>query len=389
MMSAQVSADTDQAAPKLPPEMLALRTRPRRIDRLSPIAIILLAAILAVVVVSALWMALRSHAPGTILGSVEPQDTAPGELPESMQTGPARYDEVPYLGPLSRSERGPDNETQTDAGPALAQDSSASVATAASDQSGAEDDRRALQSGVMLKLQGSAAANDTGAFHLTAAAAVGADHARAAKKALADSDESSGRLRMSGDRPQALLAAGTVISASLITGLNSDLPGIVLAQVTENVNDSLSGRTVLIPQGARLVGRSDGAITFGQNRARVIWQRIILPDGRAIAIDDLQASDASGYAGLADSVDHHEDRLLKSVALSSLLGVGTELVLDGRSEIVRALRDSLQQGTASAADQLVTRNLDINPSITVRPGWPVRVIVNADLFIDPWQEPSQ
>ncbi len=99
--------------------------------------------------------------------------------------------------------------------------------------------------------------------------------------------------------------AGSMIAASLITGINSDLPGLVAAQVTENVYDTVSGRTLLIPQGARLIGTYDSVIAFGQSRALLVWQRIILPDGSSIEIDNLPATDTAGYAGLEDGVDYH------------------------------------------------------------------------------------
>ena len=122
--------------------------------------------------------------------------------------------------------------------------------------------------------------------------------------------------------------AGSIIAASLVTGLNSDLPGLVVAQVTENVYDSVTGRTLLIPQGARLIGSYDSVVAFGQSRALLVWRRIVLPDGSSVQIDNLPATDAAGYAGLEDEVDYHTWRLLKGVALSTLLGVGTELNRD-------------------------------------------------------------
>src|SRR3546814_11674231 len=88
--------------------------------------------------------------------------------------------------------------------------------------------------------------------------------------------------------------AGSVIAASLITGLNSDLPGLVTAQVTENVYDSVTGRTLLLPQGSRLIGSYDSVVAFGQSRALVVWQRIILPDGSSIRIDNVPATEPQG-----------------------------------------------------------------------------------------------
>lgn len=180
--------------------------------------------------------------------------------------------------------------------------------------------------------------------------------------------------------------AGSVIAASLITGLDSDLPGLVTAQVTENVFDSATGRFLLIPQGARLIGSYDSVVAFGQSRALLVWQRIIFPDGASIQLDNLPATDAAGYSGLADKVDFHTWRLLKGVALSTLLGVGTELSLgDDESDLVRAVRQSTQQSASQAGQQIVGKQLDVQPTLRVRPGWPLRVVVHKDLILRPWR----
>lgn len=181
--------------------------------------------------------------------------------------------------------------------------------------------------------------------------------------------------------------AGTVVPASLITGVNSDLPGTVIAQVTQNVYDTVTGQYVLIPQGAKLIGRYDSVIAFGQSRALLVWSRIIYPDGASIMIDNMPASDVAGYAGLSDKVDFHTFRLLKGVVLSTLLGVGTELSFDdAESDIVEALRESAQTSANQAGQKIVQRNLDIPPTIKIRPGWPLRVIVHKDLVLRPYKE---
>ncbi|MEM8771418.1 MAG: TrbI/VirB10 family protein [Pseudomonadota bacterium] len=179
--------------------------------------------------------------------------------------------------------------------------------------------------------------------------------------------------------------AGTVIPASLITGVNSDLPGTVIAQVTQNVYDTVTGQYVLVPQGARLIGRYDSVVAFGQSRALLVWTRIIYPDGASIMIDNMPASDVAGYAGLSDKVDFHTFRLLKGVVLSTLLGVGTELSFDdAESDLVRALRESAQNSANQSGQKIVQRNLDIPPTIKIRPGWPLRVIVHKDLVLRPY-----
>jgi type IV secretion system protein VirB10 len=156
--------------------------------------------------------------------------------------------------------------------------------------------------------------------------------------------------------------------------------------VTENVRDSATGRTILIPQGARLIGRYDSVVAYGQSRALVVWTRIMLPDGSSVRLDNMPATDTSGYAGLEDKVDSHAWQLLKGIALSTLLGVGTQLSLGGsESGLVRAIRESAQENAAHAGDQITSRNLDVQPTIKVRPGWPVRVIINRDLVLQPWR----
>jgi type IV secretion system protein VirB10 len=148
---------------------------------------------------------------------------------------------------------------------------------------------------------------------------------------------------------------------------------------------SITGKTLLIPQGARLIGRYESDIAFGQRRAFVIWQRIIWPDGSSLRIDDMPASDRSGHSGLSDRVNFHSGALLKGVALSTLLGVGTELSLGNEeSEIVRAFRESAQQNGGRAGDQIVGRSLDIKPTIMIRQGSPLRVLLTRDLILKPW-----
>ena len=180
--------------------------------------------------------------------------------------------------------------------------------------------------------------------------------------------------------------AGAVISASLVTGINSDLPGRVIAQVTENVYDTVSGHYLLIPQGARVIGTYDSVVAFGQERALVVWQRIIMPDGSSVVIENLTATDTAGYAGLEDEVNFHTWRLLKGIVLSTLLGVGTELTFgDDEDDLVEAIRESAQDSANQVGQRITERNLNIQPTITVRPGWPLRIIVNKDIVLRPYR----
>jgi type IV secretory pathway VirB10-like protein len=184
------------------------------------------------------------------------------------------------------------------------------------------------------------------------------------------------------------LLAGTIIAASLVTGLNADLPGFVIAQVTEHVYDTVSGRHLLVPQGSRLIGKYDSVVAYGQERALVVWQRIIRPDGSSMVIDNLPATDTAGYAGVSDAIDLHTWKLLKGVVLATVLGVGSSLAFgsgSGDSDIIRALRESTSQTTNRAGQRLVERELNVQPTLTVRPGWPLRVIVHKDLILTPYR----
>lgn len=195
----------------------------------------------------------------------------------------------------------------------------------------------------------------------------------------------SGRLTAPAGRYVVL--AGSTIAAALITGLSSDLPGQVVAQVTEDVFDTVSGRTRLIPQGTRLIGVYDARVTYGQSRALVIWTRMILPDGRSIDLDRLVGTDAAGQSGLADRVDEHTGKLLMAGLLSTLFGVGANAATASggdNSGIASAIREGAGRSVESAGDKIVGRQLDVQPTITVRPGARVRVLVSRDLALAPW-----
>jgi len=180
--------------------------------------------------------------------------------------------------------------------------------------------------------------------------------------------------------------AGTIIPASLITGLNSDLPGQVIAQVTENIYDTPTGNYLLIPQGSKLMGRYDSVISYGQSRALVAWSRLIMPDGSSITIENLPAVDMAGYAGLEDKVDYHSWRLFKAAILSSVLSIGAELGRDNdEDELLEALRDGGQRTFNQAGQQIVSKQIAVQPTVTIRPGWRLKVIVNKDLILKPYQ----
>jgi type IV secretory pathway VirB10-like protein len=192
--------------------------------------------------------------------------------------------------------------------------------------------------------------------------------------------------RLANPASRYVVQAGAVIPAALITGIRSDLPGQVTAQVTENVYDSPTGRYLLVPQGSKLIGTYDSQVSFGQDRVLLVWTRLIMPSGRSIVLERQPGADTQGFAGLEDEVDHHWGRLFGAAALSTLLGIGAELgATNNDSAVLTALRRGSTDSLNQTGQQVVRRNLNIQPTITIRPGFPVRVIVNRDLMLAPYR----
>jgi type IV secretion system protein TrbI len=163
----------------------------------------------------------------------------------------------------------------------------------------------------------------------------------------------------------------------------------ITAQVTENIFDTPTGRARLVPQGARLIGLYDSRVSFGQSRVLLVWTRLIMPNGRSIVLERQPGADIAGYSGLEDKVDNHWKELLGAAALSTLLGVGSELGSGADTGSNTAVLQALRQGAANSLNQtgqqVVRRNLNIQPTLTIRPGFPVRVIVNRDLVLEPYK----
>lgn len=213
---------------------------------------------------------------------------------------------------------------------------------------------------------------------------MGQDHKLAFVSATTD-HQTQGPDRLEAPASPYVSQAGAVIPAALITGLRSDLPGQVTAQVTENIFDNPTGRVLLIPQGARLIGQYDAQITFGQSRALLVWNRPIMPNGRSIVLEREPATDSEGYSGLEDQVDNHWGTLFKAAALSTLLSVGAEArTSDTENNLAQAICMGASQSFSQVGEQVVSRSLNVQPIITIRPGFPVRVLVNHDITLEPY-----
>lgn len=391
---------------KVAPETLELRSRPRPVTRFKRGVVVTALGGTALMVFGAAWLALGEgpksvRAVGQELYNTDRKPTADG-----LAALPSGYDKVkpPVLGPPLPGDLGPaELRARNRLGLGATSATSDDEAIRAEELRLAQLSRQAREGGVFF--QPSRAGSTVSAAGTPAPAsgyppAVGMAGAGLGLDPLRDPNNNGRKLDFVNAtdarniyNPHAIqdpispyqVMAGTLLSASLITGLDSDLPGLVVAQVTQNVFDTVSGKILLIPQGSRLVGTYDSVVAFGQSRALVVWQRIIMPDGSSIQIDNLPATDSAGYSGLEDQVDYHTWSLIKGVAISTLLGVGSQLAISGQSDLLLSIRNSTQDSVNQAGQQLTQKNLNIQPTIKVRPGWPLRVIIHKDLVLRPYR----
>ncbi|KSV71163.1 conjugal transfer protein TrbI [Sinorhizobium sp. GL2] len=182
------------------------------------------------------------------------------------------------------------------------------------------------------------------------------------------------------------LKRGSVIPATMITGLNSDLPGRITAQVSQNVYDSATGYRLLIPQGARLFGRYDSKVSFGQSRVLVVWTDLIFPNGATLQIGAMAGTDAEGYGGFKDKVDRHLLRTFGSAALIALIGTGIDRSMPESSTVATqetasdAARRNFAESFGRVAEQTISQNLNVQPTIVIRPGYKFNVLVDQDII---------
>ncbi len=403
--------------PKGDPASFVLRARPRRVIRFKRRLIIAVAAFVCIALFAALWLALYGSK-WTRTGDQEGAGGGRKSTPDSLSALPGSYDQlkkpVPKLGPPLPGDLGPaivQKEKSLWITPSVRHNPDED-AERAERMRLAQQARQAKEAGDLYQLSRVATAAQSpspsttpppgGVPALPPTSTAGPNGSRLALDPDRDQNNQQRKLDFLNQRaepgiynPHSVqepvspyqVLAGSVIAASLVTGLNSDLPGLAVAQVTENVYDTVTGRILLIPQGSRLVGSYDSVVAFGQKRALLVWQRIVMPNGTSIQIENLPATDQAGYAGLEDEVDYHTWTLLKGIALSTLLGVGSQIGFgSSESDLVRAIRESTQQSANQAGQRIVQKDLNIQPTITVRTGWPMRVIVHKDLVLRPYKQ---
>ncbi|HBP1855003.1 TrbI/VirB10 family protein [Pseudomonas aeruginosa] len=405
----------DVAAPqavKVEPETVALRAQPRPVTRLNRRTLAILAGGLSVAVLGALMWSLQPQR-RTANEQTELYNVDRVSRSEGLDQLPADYSKLPPTLPPDVPELGP--PLPGDLGPAIVnsqQPAVAAYATPGHDPAEAErlarlkEAEEAAASSVFFRtgtqqaapvpqsqvaaapgFAANAAFDPMAAGPASTAVQNRQDQKEAFQQAGTTETRNSGNLQMPASPYQVM--AGTVVAGALVTGIKSDLPGDVIATVTEPVYDTATGRFLLIPQGSRILGRYNSQVSFGQSRVQVVWNRIILPDTSSLTLDNLAGTDPAGYAGLEDGVDWHWDRIFAGAVLTTLLDVGAELAApenrqDG-DRIIIAGRDSAQDSINQVGQEMTRRNLNIQPTLTERPGLPVRIIVNRDLVLRPYQ----
>lgn len=369
-----------------PAEQMRLRARRPPVTRLSRKVLLGLGAAVAVAIGGILLVALRPphHATGTELFNTNNRNTPDGlaNLPHDYAGLPKT---VPKLGPPLPGDLG---KPIVNAGAPAPGMSGPEEQRLAQEVEAARTSRLFATTNVTPRSTPPAPAPEAALPAPTPASAAGPtsqDHK------LTFLNGSVNRRTTSPDRIQPpastyVLQTGSVIPASLITGLRSDLPGEVTAQVTEDVYDSPTGKILLVPQGARLIGQYDAQVTFGQSRALLVWTRLIMPNGKSIVLERQPGVDPQGYAGLADQVDNHWGMLFKAAILSTILSVGAEAGTSANeNNLAQAIRQGASQSINQAGERVVGRSLDIQPTITIRPGFPVRILVTRDLVLEPYR----
>ncbi|MBS7701693.1 TrbI/VirB10 family protein [Chelatococcus asaccharovorans] len=381
-----IETDNSNAAP------MRLRAEAPRVTRLSRKMLASVAAVALVGIGGALIYALQTRGPGN--DGQELYSTANRQPADGLVGLPRDYT-GPILGPALPGDLGRPILSAQNAGQPVAPPVVPTSGVDEAEQRRRAEEEAARTSTVFFQARGGSPA-PAGSAGMSTPGLAGFDMPGQASqpttqdKQLAFLNGPVDRRTTSSDRVTVpaspfVLQAGAVIPAALITGIRSDLPGQITAQVTEPIYDSPTGRILLVPQGTRIIGQYDNNVQFGQRRVLLVWNRLIMPNGRTIVLERQPGADTQGYAGLEDGVDYHWWDLAKAAGLSTLLAVGAELAVNDENRLLRAIRSGGQDTINDAGQQIVRRQLNVAPTLTIRPGFPVRVIVTRDLVLEPYR----
>ena len=178
--------------------------------------------------------------------------------------------------------------------------------------------------------------------------------------------------------------SGSIIPCSIITGINSDLPGVIVAQVRQHIFDTVSGRYLLIPQGSRIIGAYDSKIAYAQKRILVVWTRLLLPNGKSLNLEGMPGADLSGYAGLKDKVNNHYGKIIVGGIMTSLFGAGAKMVVDSTDpdDYGGVAASGAAENLANAGVKIFEKDLNVQPTLEVQPGLKFNVFVDKDLILE-------
>jgi type IV secretory pathway VirB10-like protein len=373
---------------------LRLRGPARSVTQVSRKALVVTGAVLAAGVAGALAWSLRDHQP-VPASRVVSQAATPPEQVRGLPKDYLRRADTPVLGPplpgdlgrpIVSAQRARNQRQALEPQTASAQPVYDPRPTAQPDpaiaarQSARQVTREAARASDLFATAASHPGEPSGA----------ASSAPAGAETLAEDTRTTSPERLRGPASPYLLQAGSIIPAALVTGLRSDANGLAIAQVSQDVYDSLGGHHRLIPAGARLIGEYETTTRAGQSRLSVAWTRLILPSGRSIVLDKLPAADAQGMAGLQDGVDRHGRAVLAAAALSTVLAIGGQAgQSSGGSDLERAIRRGASESVSDFGQQAVGRSLNLAPTLTIRPGAPLRVLLSRDLVLEPYSEETR
>ncbi|MCG4258306.1 TrbI/VirB10 family protein [Acetobacter senegalensis] len=365
-----------------PPPDLRLRAERPRVVRLSRTVVWSLGGVGMIAVAFALGYALESSRQTS--PSAASQDTDARPSADGLAGLPSDYvgKDVPKLGPALPGDLGHTILKAQEQG---------KVASGGDDRRAAQEVEAAIASKLFVQTgdrdRGNEQAPPTPGNSGTQAPTVPATDAQSGNRAFLAGQPD--RMTVSPDRimPPAssyVLQAGTVIAGALNTKISSDLPGQITGHVTQNVYDSPSGRFLLIPQGSLLFGAYNSGISFGQQRTQIIWTRLIFPNGDSLVLEKLPGGDAIGQSGLSDEVNNHWGQLFKAAIVTTFLSVGSEAgTSQSENTLAQAIRSGASNGFSMVGNRLIDRSLNVQPTLTDRPGLPFTVVLNRDLVLQP------
>ncbi|MFT8471298.1 TrbI/VirB10 family protein [Acetobacter persici] len=370
--------------PSSPPPDLRLRAERPRVVRLSRTVVWLLGGVGMIAVAFALGYALESsHQTAPLAAS---QDTDAHPSADGLAGLPSDYvgKDVPKLGPALPGDLGHTILKAQEQG---------KVAPGGDDRRAAQEVEAAIASKLFVQTGDRNRGNEQATLPVPSASA------SQVNPSPATDAQSGNRVFLAGQPDRAttspdrimppaspyILQAGTVIAGALNTKISSDLPGQITGHVTQNVYDSPTGRFLLIPQGSLLFGAYNSGISFGQQRTQIIWTRLIFPNGDSLVLEKLPGGDAIGQSGLSDEVNNHWGQLFRAAIVTTLLSVGSEAgTSQSENNLAQAIRSGASNGFSMVGNRLIDRSLNVQPTLTDRPGLPFTVVLNRDLVLKPW-----